>query len=196
MPTVDFARKRVWLGLRLPGKKMIALSREANIQPLFRGGRLLIECYQGPPWKGLLCAAICLHELAEDEDAALHADVFADTRDFLMLRYRAQGLEDISYEGLEGHLRSGSLPAGVAPDRPDLVINYAVNALDLLAADADVSRAALTTTLLLLRDLAEPAARLLAEEQYSEEDWAELAPLWDAAVAWRRRAKPAARRAA
>ncbi len=187
MDSVDLSRKRVWLGLRLPGRKMIELAAIATVRPLFRSGRFLIECYQGPPWKGLLCAAICLHQLSEQDAGGVSSDALADTRDFLKLRYRAEGLEGISAEELLDGLGSGVLPENVVPDRPDVVINYTVAALDALATDTQpaTSREAFVTAVHALRDLSEATGRLLAEQQYSEEDWAEMAPLWDDAVAWR-----------
>src|SRR3990172_10748100 len=136
MDCIDLSRKRVWLGVSLPGKRMIELARTANLRPLFRSDRLLFESYQGPPWKGLLCAAIALRCLP-DEPAADRAAVLADTRDFLALRYRANGLEEPSGAELLEDLKDRYVPDDVVPERPDLLINYLVTALDALSNDAD-----------------------------------------------------------
>ena len=186
MDCADLSKKRVWLGLRLPGRRMIALATTAKVRPLFNSRRILNECYQGPPWKGLLCAAICFNELAELE-AAEAARVLKDVREFLALRYRAGGLEDVSLEELLDDLRNDSFPPNVVPRQPDIVINYLVAALDALSNAADVSEddAAFAIAAQALRDLAERTGRLLAEQRYSKQDWREMAPLWDDAVAWR-----------
>jgi len=187
MHWVDLSKKRVWLGLSLPGKKMIRLSITANVRPLFRGQRFLNECYQGPPWKGLLCTAICLHQLAEEGNVSLRATVLADTRNFLKLRYRALGLEDVSPAELLDDLRTNSFPPNVVPSQPDIVINYTVAALDALSGNAQVvtNNDLFSAAVQPLRDLTEGSARLLAKQQLSEEDWKQLTPLWDAALPWR-----------
>jgi len=159
----------------------------ANVRPLFSGGRFLNECYQGPPWKGLLCAAICLDELVDEEDVAERSEVLADTSAFLKLRYRAHGLESPPAEELLEDVIEGAIPDEVTRERPDLVINYLVSVLDALAGDEQLveNADAFATALRVLRDLSEGTGRLLAEEQYSEEDWSEMLPLWDDAAAWR-----------
>lgn len=167
---------------------MIALAvSAANVRPLFRGGRFLNECYQGPPWKGLLCAAICLDELLDEEDVAERIEVLADTSAFLKLRYRAHGLESPPAAELLEDIVEGAVPVEVTPERPDLVINYLVSVLDALSGDEQLieNADAFATAAETLRDLSEAAGRLLAEEQYSEEDWAELSAQWDDAAVWR-----------
>ena len=185
MDCIDLSRKRVWLGVSLPGKRMIELARTANLRPLFRSDRLLFESYQGPPWKGLLCTAICLDALVDEEDVAERIEVLADTSAFLKLRYRAHGLESPPAAELLEDIVEGAVPDDVTRERPDLVINYLVSVLDALSGDEQpIENAdAFATAAETLRDLSEGTGRLLAEQQYSEEDWAEMSAQWEDAVA-------------
>jgi len=186
---VKLSKKRVWLGLKLPGRRMIERAASAaNVQPLFRSGRLLNECYQGPPWKGLLSAAVCLDALLDEEDVEERIDALADVCEFLKLRYRAHGLEEPPAEELLEDLAEGVVPDEVMPERPDLAINYLVCVLDALSQDEKrIGNAeAFATAAETLRDLSDDTGRLLAEQQYSDEDWAELSSQWDDAAGWRR----------
>ena len=188
MHCVKLSKKRVWLGFRLPGRRMIERAASAsNVRPLFRGGRLLNECYQGPPWKGLLSAAICLDGLRDEEDIEVRIDALADTSGFLKLRYRAHGLEEPPAEELLEDLVDGVVPEEVTPERPDLAINYLVCVLDELSAGEEriADGEAFATALRVLRDLSEGTGRLLAEERYSDADWAEMSSQWDEAASWR-----------
>jgi hypothetical protein len=184
MEGVDLSRRRVWFGRWLPGVRMIEIASGADLEPLFRTERYLVESYQGPAWKGLLCASLCLHFLTS-EPPETRGPVLADAGGFLNLRYRARGLEAPPADELVEDLAEGDVPTEVVPGRPDLVINYLLTVFAALSAGEPLPDDRFSTGMVTLRNLAEETGRLLAQDHFGAEDWPDIAPLWDAVAFWK-----------
>jgi hypothetical protein len=134
----------VWFGLTVPGKKMIGMLGATGIE----AGRSLIDVYQAAPQKALLYAAIALHLLPERgvygpalrdltkavAPRTLFGAALTDIRDFLKLRFRAEGMKP---EQVGSSLTTGRFPPGVEPRDAALVVQYVIAALDALANDPE-----------------------------------------------------------
>ena len=144
--------RRVWSGTTIPGKKMIAMISSST--GVTRGNELIALYEDDQPHMAIFAAACALHELPErgavgpafrdlTKDLlprSVYGAVLTDIRDFLKLRFRAAGsptaqggATDIVLDGLV----AGRLPEGVEPSRPDVVVNYAISALDALSRDRE-----------------------------------------------------------
>ena len=171
---VDFSPRRIWLGLTVPGKKMmVVLDPEKGV----RRGQELIELYRGEAHQSLIGVALALHLLPErgavgpafrDLTKPVQSGTFfdaalTDIRDFLKLRFRASGLPDSELTSLdvmlEG-LKTRRYPDGVEPAQPELVINYAITALDALSRDRE-RKEDLPIALANLRDLLRATSKML-----------------------------------
>ena len=150
-PLVDLSRRRVWLGLTIPGKKMACVLAAAEAM----SQRDLVRLYQGPPYKAVVMTAVALHALAAAPDDA----VLTDVRDFLNFRFRPSSAELWPEGAAHNTLRSGRLPEGVDGAHPDLAIVFTIDALDALAGDSSVDpKPALASLTALLRATARSLA--------------------------------------
>ncbi len=105
---LDTSPRRIWDGLTIPGKKMMAI---LSPRPGVSRGRGLIELYGNDAYMALWAAAVVIHKLSSSEaplkGPALrdtfkrvdvsnpHGAILTDLRDFLKLRFRARGQEDV-----------------------------------------------------------------------------------------------------
>ena len=171
----DMSPRRVWLGLSVPGKKMMALlNPDAGIER----GRQLIEIYQGTASLALINSALALHSLPKQPPtgpafrdlgkplrpvpAMLFGAILTDIRDFLKFRFRASGLPDTELPPLEDMLEdlaSGRFPDVVEPARPHRVVNYVISALDALSRDEE-GKADFVAACEKLRDLLRETGKL------------------------------------
>jgi hypothetical protein len=158
-PALDLSRRRVWVGLAVPGKKMAALLAAREYMPQ----RDLVRLYQGAAHKTAIMTALALHasrELPQDErDATL-----LDTLEFLEFRFRAIIPPAGSFwppSAVAEALRSGSLPSGVSAADPEAALMFTMDAIDVLsngtARDLD-AKAALDHVVTLLRATAHQLA--------------------------------------
>lgn len=116
-------------------------------------GQGLIDVYKNNAEQALMYVAMALHLLPERGThgpafrdltkrlppitaTVIFGAVLTDIRDFLKLRFRAQGLRS---EELISSLTSGRFPRGVEPGNPGLVVQYTISALDALSRDTDGS---------------------------------------------------------
>ena len=171
----DPSPRRVWTGSTVPGKKMAKMLAPHG----FRRGRDLIELYEKkPPYRALITVAWALHILPQEgalgptfrdlleSPWAQFGATLTDIRDFLKLRFRASGL-NIETALLARGLREGALPEGVEPLNPDLVVNYAVSALDALSRDVllTANRDHFVKAMGTLRDLLRATAEIAMEPE-------------------------------
>jgi len=190
---LDLRPRRVWLGLTVPGKKMMTmLEPNAGIQR----GWSLIDLYQGEPYRALVAAAIALHFLPEQGarfgpafrdltkpllPGMLYGAILTDIRDFLKLRFHAKGLantETVASDAIEEGIRAGNIQAALEADEPEVVVSYVVNyvitALDTLSRDltvqADAKREEFVNFISRLRDLLRATARWLYPGGYEHYD--------------------------
>lgn len=162
---LDLRPRRVWLGLVIPGKKMMALLMpKGGIQR----GRELIDLYQDKPHMALMSAAITLHELPRSETPVfgpalrdltkpidsqsmlyrtLWGAILTDLRDFLKLRFRTKGLADTEPTAramLDEILGNRNIQEALdtSEDRElvvSYVVNYVITALDALSRGSTIS---------------------------------------------------------
>jgi hypothetical protein len=156
---VDMSPRKVSEGLKTPGKKMIRLvwAREGlkTTIEVIENGRNLTQVYEETPSVALEVASIALKEVPDEGAAfgppvldpakrpppgAVFEAILTDIRDFLKLRFGAEGMSDPdgTLAGrLLTELRGGSPSRDVAPDKPAMVIQYAISALDALSGDRE-----------------------------------------------------------
>ena len=180
---LDMTPRRVWLGLTVPGKKMMALLEpKTGIQR----GQSLIDLYQGESYMALFAAALALHVVPEEGaqfgpafrdlrkpllPGMLCGAILTDIRDFLKLRFRAKGLvgTEVASNTMAEGLRTVNIQAALEKDEPevtiDYVINYVITALDMLSRDQTFSAGAKREDFInftrRLRDLLRTTARRL-----------------------------------
>lgn len=173
---VSLAPRRVWTGLTVPGKKMMAvLEPEGGLQR----GRDLIALYRAGPAEALLVVATALHLLPDRggtfgpafrdlakpaEPQRMYGAILTDVRDFLKHRFRAGGQASSGADAdLIAELASGRLPETVQADWPGGVIRYTISSLDALSrceAEMDTAYA-----LGRLRDLLGRTCEVLASQE-------------------------------
>jgi hypothetical protein len=165
---MDLSPRRVWLGLTIPGKKMVKVLGLRGVER----GRELNYLYGSEPQQALRAVLHTLHQLTErsPESSAVgpaaryligtphltpeqlfYGAILTDLRDFMKLRFRAKGIQAEPVEIL-GQLRENSLPKEVRFSHPDLVINYTITALDSLSRHP-LEAADFLLALSILRDL-------------------------------------------
>lgn len=137
---IDDSPRRVWLGVTIPGKKMVRVLGATGLD----AGRELNYLYEEPVSTVLLAVAHALHRLPSEgamgpalrdlpptgsagPQRELFGAVLTDIRDFLKLRFRALGIgKPLSADALT----SGAWPS--ASD-PTSAVNFMISALDGLA---------------------------------------------------------------
>ena len=193
MSRIDVSPRRVWLGLTIPGKKMMAmLSPDAGVQR----GQSLIDLYKDAPYEALLAVAIALHTLPEQgaqhgpafrnlrkplEPLMLYGAILTDIRDFLKFRFRCSGLtaaEAAPFTSMQEGLRTGDLrgvleelqthESGVAAT--GYVVSYVVTTLDDLSQDTTMSREDFNSSIRKLRDVLRAIVRWAYPESYGGQE--------------------------
>lgn len=176
MKQLDMTPRRVWFGLMVPGKKMMAmLIPDAGTER----GRSLIKLYKDAPYQALLSVAFALHTVPETGEqfgpalrslfgrptsTSLYGAILTDMRDFLKFRFRCEGLTaDVKAPdpSIEEGLRTGDLGAALEELTTDeasftamgYVVNYVVTTLDDLSRDSAMSREEFKSRIFILRDI-------------------------------------------
>jgi hypothetical protein len=140
------APRRIWSSSTIPGKKMVKALGEQGLD----AGRLLLELYKGEPHESLEAVAYALCEVRSGVGAfgpsardltkpimpgpRLFGALFKDIRDFLKLRFRANGA--ISDEHSNPSAIIETIGQATNDDRfaePGFLVNYVIFALDGLS---------------------------------------------------------------
>lgn len=161
---IDDSPRRIWLGVTIPGKKMVRAMGATGLD----AGRELNYLYEEPIYTVLLMVAHALHgapqqgavgpALRDLRDASagpgrmLYGAVFTDIRDFLKLRFRAPGLDTVL---AAGDLTSGAWPTTTDPGG---VVNFMISALDSLTR-IELPGTQFSEVLNRLRDLSRETAK-------------------------------------
>ncbi len=148
--TVDLSPRTIWLGLTIPGKKMVRI-----VQPGGDRGRALIDLYQGGAHMALLAAAFALDRLPEHgalgpalrdlakplTPSSLFGATLTDIRDFLRFRFRVShfwGLDLSEFAfGADFDSDSAQEAREAIREDPGLTIAYVINALNALSKDRE-----------------------------------------------------------
>jgi len=171
---LDFAPRRIWLGLTIPGKKMMRLLGE--------DGRDLLYVYKNDKHVAIITVAKAIHEIptygAEFGPRAadlrkplapynIYGAILTDIRDFLKLRFRAVGftLKDLADLGVAiESLQAGQLPETNQTHSAEEVLSQALHfviaSLDDLSTNPSRDIEQIDEQLLLLRGLLVDAYRL------------------------------------
>ena len=171
---LDFSPKRIWLGLSIPGKKMMRL--------LGQDGRELLYVYKSEKHVAIITVAKAIHEIPTHgtefgprtadlkkplEPYMLYGAILTDVHDFLKLRFRALGftLKDLSDIGVPiESLQAGNLPETNQTFSNEEILNQALQfviaSLDDLSTNPSRNSEQIDEQLLLLRGLLVDAYRL------------------------------------
>jgi hypothetical protein len=184
---LDMSPRRVWTGLTVPGKKMMAMLMPGGGT---QRGQSLINLYKDAPYQVLLTTAIALHTLPQQgaqfgpafrdvgkptQSLMLYGAILTDIRDFLKFRFRPTGSVKVPpsqtadqaikegnfNEALEGLETDESAAAVIS-----YTIHHTIAALDELSRDTESSREAFEETIRRLRDNLRALVRLVYPEWY------------------------------
>jgi hypothetical protein len=185
---LDTSPRRIWTGVTVPGKKMMAmLTPDAGI----KRGRSLIDLYGDAPYMALLTAAIALHSLSTKgafgpafrdlrkplQSLMLYGAMLTDTRDFLKLRFRAKGLtgtEAVPFTAIAEGIRTGDLgeclenitTEGDGIRVTSYVVNYVITELGSLSRNTTISSEDFEADTRRLRDILRSMVRWVYPEWY------------------------------
>ena len=185
---LDTSPRRIWTGVTVPGKKMMAmLTPDAGI----KRGRSLIDLYGDVPYMALLTAAIALHSLSTKgafgpafrdlrkplQSLMLYGAMLTDIRDFLKLRFRAKGLtgtEAVPFTAIAEGIRAGDLreclenitTEGDGIRVTSYVVNYVITELDSLSRNTTISSEDFEANTRRLRDILRSMVRWVYPEWY------------------------------
>ena len=192
---VDIRPRKVWTGLTVPGKKMVALISQMGGP--YRG-QLLIDLYKQPPEQAIMSVSFALHEVPKQgsrfgpafrsapiplsNTAIGYGTILTDLRDFLKLRFRLKGkavnqpapsqaLADAFKEGNRDAIESAfaALPEDQSISGLGYLVGHLISELDSLSRlEQDESLDVLPVRVLRLRDLLRAWLRWIDKKRYDE----------------------------
>ena len=123
----DMSPRRIWTGLTIPGKKMMVAMNVVSDRA--ERGQAIIALYKTEPHSAFLAAALALHNLNERTSVTWFppSALLADVRDFLKLRFRANG-------------RMGSASREAFNTALDEILQESSNSQERLGEEPDVDR--------------------------------------------------------
>lgn len=180
--SVDLRPKTIWGGLTIPGKKMMKLigqdetARERAI--------MLLDIYKANPSTTLVGVAQALHftpkqgmtgpalrDIRKDFSmesmcSYMYGAMLTDIRDFLKLRFRAQGMSPTQA------LDTAALSRALEQENVGYLINYMIGALDALSKRKIGASDDFEKPVHALRDIATTTARMLCTVDMIRKDLA------------------------
>lgn len=150
--SIDFSPREVFLGMCVPGKRMVAMLEPHMGSKRLKQGESLVNLYRDTPQRALIYVSLSLDVLSRNgirfrgplreftkrnrgSSTSLHFPILIDIRDFLKFRFRTSGLSDSTCRAVLESLSSGRLPVGVDFKHPEHAIQYAISVLDILAKE-------------------------------------------------------------
>ena len=189
---VDIRPRKVWAGITVAGKEMVALIPQMGGP--YRG-QLLMDLYKQPPEQAIMAVSFALHEVPKQgsrygpafrsapirlSDTPIgYGTVLTDMRDFLKLRFRLKGEQPAPSQPLADAFREGNrdaiesafeaLPEDQAISGFGYLVGHLIGELDSLSRmDQDESLDVMESRVLRLRDLLRAWLRWMDHERYDE----------------------------